>query len=198
MSYQTELHVTSDRLCGFERLRVDPAQTGFFEGREFRTFKELNIAPSDTYVVKVVVPLNIILMVLGANIDSGSLRIGSYVGGTGGGVFGETLPVLPANNMSLGTNRRKSYNDTGYVAQTVVTAGGTHTGGIELDVIRVKTSGNSNQSESVGADADGSRGIAANTYYFRLSSLDINDPVTGVFFARWEERPSSFFLPEGT
>lgn len=29
---------TSDRLSGFDRVKVDAAQTGFFEGREFRSF----------------------------------------------------------------------------------------------------------------------------------------------------------------
>lgn len=198
MAYQSELNMTSDKLCGFERLRVDVAQTGFFEGREFRTFKELNIAASQTYVVKAVVPLNIILMSLSANIDSGSLRIGTYGGGAEGGSFSENLPIIGANNMSLGTNRRRSYSGSAYAAQTILTAGGTHTGGVELDVLRVRAAGNSNQGSSVGIDSDSARGIAANTYYFRLLNLSATDPITGVFSARWEERPSGFFLPEGT
>ncbi len=198
MAYQTELNVTTDKLCGFERVRVDVGQTGFFEGREFRTFKELNIAAAQTYVVKAVVPINIMLSTLKANIDSGWLRIGTYLGGTEGGTFSEVLPALSANNMSLGVNRRRSYNGSAYAVQTILTAGGTHTGGTELDVLRIRAAGNSNQGSSVGIDADDARGIAANTYYFRLLNLSPTDAITGVFSARWEERPSGFFLPPTT
>lgn len=198
MSYQSELNHTTDRLCGFERLRVDVGQTGFFEGREFRTFKELNIAATATYVIKAVVPLNIILMELKANLDGGWLRIGTYALGTEGGTFSETLPILGANNMALGVNRRKSYSGAAYAPQVVLTAGGTHTGGTELDVLRIKTNANSNFAASVGDASDSERGVAANTYYFRLLNLSSTDAVTGTFSARWEERASGFFLPTGT
>lgn len=198
MSYQRELNVTSDRLCGFERIRVDVGQTSFFEGREFRTFKELSIAPSATYVVQAVVPLNIILFGLEVNIDAGWIRVGTYVGGTAGGSFSETLPIIGANNMSAGSNRRKSYNGSVYMPQVVLTAGGTHTGGTELDVIRIKTAGNSQQGSSVGSGPSDERGVAANTYYIRLLNLSSTDTITGTFKARWEERASGFFLPPNT
>lgn len=186
--YNSWLHYTSSKNSGFERVRVDVAQTGFFEGREFRTFKELNIAAGATYVVKAVVPINIILFGLDASLDAGSLRIGTYVAGTEGGTFSETLPIFPTNNMSGGSDHRNNYSGGVYVAQTVLTAGGTHTGGTELDVLRLKTSGNSTFSSSVGASGQDERGVAANTYYFRLLNLSGTDAVTGTFKARWEER----------
>lgn len=193
MSYQTELNYTTDRLCGFERLRVDVGQTGFFEGREFRTFKELNVAGSATYVVQAVVPINIILFAFETNLDSGWLRLGTYVGGTPGGVFAETLPVFGKNNMTPGTEHRKNYSGAIYTPQVVITAGGTHTGGTELDVTRVKTSGISNQATSVGSVPDDERGVAANTYYFRFLNLSGSDAITGTVKIRWEERPTGFF-----
>jgi len=193
MSYQDDLHYTTDKRCGFERLRVDVAQTGFFEGREFRTFKELNIAPSTTYVIKGVVPINIILMALAVNIDSGWLRIGSYAGGTEGGSFSETLPIFAANAMDLGVNRRQSQGHAAYVPQVIVTAGGTHSGGTEIDVLRIKVNAISAQAATVGQDADSARGVAATTYYLRLLNLSNTDAVTGVYSARWEERPAGFF-----
>lgn len=193
MSYQDHLHYTSDRLCGFERLRVDSAQTSFFEGREFRTFKELNIAASATYVIKAVVPLNIILFGLEVNIDSGHLRVGTYVGGTPGGSFSETLPIFNANNMAAGSDRRRSYSGALYTPQTVLTAGGTHADGTELDVIRLLVANASGQASSVGNAPQDERGVAANTYYFRLLNLSGSNAVTGTFKARFEERPSGFF-----
>lgn len=193
MSYQQELHYTTDKLSGFERLRVDVAQTGFFEGREFRTFRELNIAASATYVVKVLVPINIILMSLGVDLDQGYLRIGTYLGGSEGGSFSEILPAIGANNMAAGINRRRSATGALYASQLGLTAGGTHSGGTELDVLRVKTAGNSNQGSSIGTESDSVRGVAANTYYIRLLNLSATDAALGVFSARWEERPAGFF-----
>ncbi len=76
------------------RLRVDVGQTGFFAGREFRTFRELNIAASTTFVIKAVVPIDVILFGLKVSIESGQLRLATVVGGTPGGSFSETLPIF--------------------------------------------------------------------------------------------------------
>lgn len=160
------------------RLRVDVAQTGFFAGREFRTFKEWATPTTATYVIKAVVPINIILFELGVNIEAGTIRIETLVGGVEGGTFAEVLPLFPSNTMS-------EKPQPPYVGQVALTAGGTHTGGLVLDVLRAKTSGNSNFSQSVGSGAGSERGVAAGTYYFRVGLAD----VVGTFKARYEERP---------
>lgn len=193
MAYQDHLNVTSDRLSGFERVRVDPDQTSFWKGREFRTFKELNIAGSAEYVIKAIVPINIILTKLEVAIEAGFLRIGTYVGGTSGGSFGETLPIFNANNMSAGIDHRKNFSGAIYTAQIALTAGGTHTGGTELDVVRLKAASVSVQTQSVGSAPFDQRGVSANTYHFRLLNLSSMDIITGTFKARWEERPVGFF-----
>lgn len=193
MAYQDHLNVTSDRLSGFERVRVDPDQTSFWEGREFRTFKELSIAGSAEYVIKAVVPINIILTKLEVAIEAGFLRLGTYVGGTPGGSFSETLPIFGANNMSAGNDHRKNLSGAVYAVQTALTAGGTHTGGTELDVVRLKAASVSVQTQSVGSAPFDQRGVGANTYYFRLLNLSSMDTITGTFKARWEERPNGFF-----
>lgn len=183
--YTPEVPCTSDKLSNFDRVKVDLAQTSFFEGREFRTFKELNIAASTTYVIRIAVPVDIILAGIDLNIDQGYLRMASVVGGTPGGSFSETLPIFPRNNMAVGPNKR--YNPTPLVG---ITAGGTHTGGTELDVIRLRTSVNiGNQSaSSVGNTVGDERGIGINTYYFRLQNLSATDAVLGMLRASWEER----------
>lgn len=181
-------YYTSEDGIGFGRLKVDAARTSFYEGREFRSFKELNIAASATYVIKVVVPINIILSGLEFSLDSGWLRASSAIGGTEGGSFSETLPRIMANNMSGGVDHRNDYSGAVYQPQTTITAGGTHTGGTELDVVRVKVSGISTQAITVGSTPSDERGIAANTYYFRLLNLSGTDTITGTFKVRWEER----------
>ena len=160
------------------RLRVDVAQTGFFAGREFRTFKEWSAATTATVVIKAVVPIDIILFELGIELEAGTARIETLVGGTEGGTFAEVLPIFPTNTMS-------EKPQPPYAAQVVLTSGGTLTGGTLLDPLRAKTSDNSNFSASVGAAAGAERGVGANTYYFRATLT----AVIGVFKARWEERP---------
>lgn len=160
------------------RIRVDVGQTGFFAGREFRTFKEWETATTSTYVIKAVVPLNIILFELRMGCEEGSVRVETVVGGTEGGTFSETLPRFNRNNMSERPTPL-------YTPQVTLTAGGTLTGGTLLDVLRLKTSGNSNFGSSVGVSSGDERGIGANTYYFRLTLTGF----IGVFRAWWEERP---------
>lgn len=164
------------------RLRVDVGQTGFFDGREFRTFRELDMASGSGLVIKAVVPLNIILFGLAVELISGSLRVETVAAGTEGGSFSETLPIFPRNTMS-------ERPTPVYATQVSLTAGGTHTGGTTLDVIRAQTSGIGSQAGSVGAEGGDERGVGAGTYYFRLTASG-TDPAVGVFRARWEERPA--------
>lgn len=161
-----------------QRVRVDVGQTGFFAGREFRTFKEWSTPTTATYVIKAVVPLNIILFDLRMGCEEGSARVETVIGGTEGGAFSETLPTFNRNTMSERPTPL-------YTQQVALTAGGTHTGGTVLDVLRIKASGNSNFGSSVGAAGGDERGVGANTYYFRLTLTGY----IGTFRAWWEERP---------
>ena len=160
------------------RLRVDVAETSFFEGREFRTFKEWATATTGTYVVKVVSPVNVILQEISLACEIGTGRLTTRIGGISGGTFGEILPIFPANMM--GERPSPVYEN-----QVLLTAGGTHDGGGDLfDILRVKTSGNSNFSTSVGTGVS-MRGVGVGTYYFIFQL----DSFTGLFKTRWEERP---------
>lgn len=162
------------------RLRVDVGQTGFFAGREFRTFKELNIAASDSLTIRINCIVNTIAFGLTVAIGSGALRLATVVGGTPGGVFSDVLPVIGRNTM-IGT--------PAYVAQNSAAAGGTHTGGTEIDVIRLKTNNNTNQATTIGTETGDERGVAPGTFYLRFTNLSATDAVAGVFRLRWEERP---------
>ena len=75
-----------------------------------------------------------------------------------------------------------------YAATVSVTAGGTLTGGTELDLVRVKVADNSNFINSVKGSDDLPRGISPGTYYYRFTNLG-TDVVTGVFRLSWEDRP---------
>lgn len=193
MSYKGGLNVTSESGSGFERLRTDVAQTSFFEGREFRTFLELNLANGATQVVKAVVPKDTILHYLQLTLDSGFVRLYTKVGGVEGGSFSTSLPIFGTNNMSEAKDHRRNKSGVIYTPEVLLTTGGTHTGGAILDVVRIKTAGNSNMASSVGGEGTAERGIAPGTYYFLLENLDANAGATGVFRATWEERGNGFF-----
>lgn len=161
------------------RLRVDVGQTGFFAGREFRTFHQLSIAAAGVQVIKAVVPINIILFGLEVVITSGDLVVETVVSGTEGGAFSTALPILPRNTM---TERPTPL----YTPQVALSTGGTLTGGTVIDLLLNKTADNANFAASVGVNSSDERGIGAGTYYFRITA---GAAVSGLLKARWEERP---------
>lgn len=170
---------------GFRRIRVDSAQTSFFEGREGRMFKELSLASGATYVIKVVVAVNTVLYKVDLVLDAGVITLRTKVGGTEGGTFTALPSVFLKNNMST---RRQPY----YILRNQLFEGGTHTGGTTLDVAKVATTGATAQKTTVGSSIFDERGIAANTYYFVFTNTS-NETSTGVFSCWWEERPSDAY-----
>ncbi|MFL1404189.1 hypothetical protein ACJO2E_02445 [Marinobacter sp. M1N3S26] len=165
------------------RLRVDVAQTGFFAGREFRTFLELDMADGESIVVRATVPINVILFGLTANLVAGEIRIETIAGGTEGGTFDDPLPIFNRNNMS-------SRPMPAYQHQVDLDAGGTHSGGLLLDVLLNKAADNANFASTVDASQGDERGVAPDTYYFRMTATGAT---RGVFRARWEERPEGVY-----
>lgn len=162
------------------RIRVDTGQTSFFAGREFRTFKELSVSNGQTYVVKITAPINFILQELTAEIESGTLKITTWIGGTEGGSFSDTLPRIGTNQM---TERPFPF----YTSKLTVVGGGTHTGGTQVRVTRLRASGGSVETPVVAGLNSDAQGLPANTYYVHFESTA--GTVTGVAQARWEERP---------
>ena len=174
--------LTGDATKGKQRLRVDPGQTGFFEGREFRTFVEFSIASGVTFVVKVVSPINFILSSQTLNVDDGYLRFSAVAGdGTPGGTFSTTHPIIGKNRMT----ERPSPN---YTAQITVSSGGTHTGGTEVEVTRIKAANATSQATTIISSSDEARGLAAGTYYLRFQNIGTGT-AAGVYAIWWEERP---------
>lgn len=156
------------------RLRVDVGQTGFFAGREFRTFYEVTASS----VIQAVVPINIILFGLDLTLLEGEARVETVVGGTPAGTFSTILPIFNRNTMSEVPSV--------YTPVVTLTAGGTHTGGVVIDLLSNKTAGNANFASSVGTASGDERGIAGGTYHFRII---VTGTTRGIFKARWEERP---------
>ena len=161
------------------RLRVDVGQTGFFAGREFKTFKEFSITSGSSYVLKFVSLVNFILSGMDFTLITGEVKASIYSGGTEDGTFSDTLPIIARNTMS---ERPTPY----YTSVASLVGGGTHSGGTQLDLIWSKVTDNANKAISSDTDMSSERGFAAGTYYLVMSALANS---TGVFHARWEERP---------
>ena len=173
---------THDHLSDYGRVKVDIAQTSFFRGMNFRTFKEFTVATGTSYVVKIVTLGNVILHGLNVAIEDGALRVLTKAGGTDGGGFSDILPIFNSNNMSVGPDREALIPSV-----TTLAGGGTHTGGTTLDVLRLKTANATSGQTTVGAGVSDERGIAMGTYYFVFENIGIGS-VTGIFSLRWEER----------
>jgi hypothetical protein len=163
----------------YARLRVDVGQTGFFAGREARTFYEFSIASEATQVIKVVAPTDTVLQSLGVETFLAEIRTELVIGGTEGGTFDTALPILKTNTMSTASN---------YTPQVTMNRGGTHTGGTVVDLLFSVSGDNANKAASAGASEDSPEGFAAGTFYIRLTNTD-GATASGIFRARWEERP---------
>ena len=173
----TKLMTDSDG--DYARLRVDVGQTGFFAGREARTFYEFSIASGAQQVIKVVAPTDTIVQQLSIDLYLSEIRLELVVGGTEGGTFATPLPIFKTNTMSTASE---------YTPQITMNRGGTHTGGTVVDLIQTLTDTNPNKATPAGASEDSPQGFAAGTFYIRLINTD-GATATGIFRARWEERP---------
>ena len=162
------------------RLRVDVGQTGFFAGREFRTFSTFTAITTVQYI-EATVPINIILFGLTVELLEGDLLIETIAGATSTGTYSTSLPILPRNTMS---ERPTPI----YASVVTLKTGGDITGGTVIDVIRVKAADNSNFAASVGGEQADERGIGAGLYHYRITPVGAV-ATTFVFKARWEERP---------
>ena len=177
-AYPPKLLMT-DNDGAYARLRVDVGQTGFFAGREFRTFYEFSIASGATRIIKVTAPIDTIVQSFGAELDLAELRIELRYGGTEGGAFATSLPTFKTNSMSTASS---------YAGQVVMVTGGTHTGGTVVDLLTLYSGANQNKAVASSASENSPQGFPAGTYYIYLINTD-GATATGIFRARWEERP---------
>jgi hypothetical protein len=163
----------------YARLRVDVGQTGFFAGREARTFYQFEIASGATQVIKVVAPTDTIVQMFSVELDLAEIRVELVVGGTEGGTFGTPLPIFKTNTMSTASD---------YSPQVTMNRGGTHIGGTVVDLLTAISGDNAKKAVSQSTAEEYPQGFAAGTFYIRLINTDGNT-AKGIFRARWEERP---------
>lgn len=173
------IKLMTDDNGAYSRIRVDVGQTGFFAGREARTFHEFTIASGASRVIKVVAPTDTIVQTFAVELELAEIRVELVVGGTEGGTFNTALPIFKTNTMSTASN---------YTPQVTMNYGGTHTGGTVVDLLTAVSGANANKSVASSASENLPQGFAAGTFYIRLINTDGNNAI-GIFRARWEERP---------
>lgn len=166
------------------RIRVDVGQTGFFAGREFRSYYEMNIAGGSTVNLLFTSPVNFILWEQTLSLDAGGRRATVHVGATPTGTW-TPLPVIGRNRM---TDRPQPY----YQPVSSLSFGGGFTGGTVVEVIRARTGSNqgNNRSSTVGTRQSDERGLPAGDYIISLSPMTgVTDAAEGLYLIEWEERP---------
>ena len=75
-----------------------------------------------------------------------------------------------------------------YTPQVTMAYGGTHTGGTIVDVLTAISGDKLQKSTAATVAEEQPVGFPAGTYYIRLINTD-GATATGIFRARWEERP---------
>ena len=181
MSYNVEGFGPSDILTSkrfsTRRVKYETGKTSFFEGREFRVFKDFDIPAGQTETIKVTSTSDSIVEVFGASLVLGSLRIELVTGGTDGDDFSSELPIFQTNRTTASPVLTPS---------VTMVNGGTHTGGTVSDVILLVAGSPARQAREVTATEERPLGFAPGTFYIRLISTGSAN-AEGVFRARWEE-----------
>ena len=191
MPYSQLLNVTSDLGSGFDRVRVDPGQTGFFEGREFRAYFEFSaeagtsLAVGATRNFRFFSPVDFVLQEQTLEIDAGGVRLQAFINATDTGGW-SPVTVVEKNRSPA----RRQFPSGYYVGQATMDTGGTFTGGTQVDVIRLRGSSQTVTASNVEASQDSVRYLPAGTYFLRLQPLTgVNDASQGIYSISWEERP---------
>jgi len=167
------------------RLTFSHGQSGFFDGRFFRTYKEA-IIPTDgpALSMRFTSPIDFILWAQTLTITQGAIRFEAFTGATSSGTW-TPEPVI-------GVNRMSSRTTPFYEAQATIESGGSFTGGTAVDLILIRSSAANNAAQNVGSTIV-ERGLTAGTYYLRFSTLtgglQVNDAAQLFYSIVWEERP---------
>lgn len=158
------------------RLRVDVGQTGFFEGREFRT----GIDKTAAYTLKIVAPIDFILQLQSLLSHDGTATFSAYAASqisSESAPFNDVIQVLPNNGMSTAPD---------YTRQITITGGGTvvlNGTQVPREFIKVVSATATAQQSTVGGNSIKERGLPANTYYLVFTGANYSYRLV------YEERP---------
>ena len=182
---------------GLSRLQVDVGSTGFFDGREFRYFREFSIPTGQSIWIKVVVKDDgIILKTQELSLVEGYVKFRAWRDVTLSGVtfVAPSTPAGAADDPSALVSGFFQQNNLPsappYTFKTEITQGGNHktaTGGTCSEAEPIRAPNATAQQILVGFDTDDERGVAPGTYYLEVASIG-NAAAVGRYKLKAEER----------
>ncbi|MDX1532593.1 MAG: hypothetical protein R3230_00080 [Nitrosopumilaceae archaeon] len=174
---------------GFRRLQVDVAETGFFEGREFRTVRKIRLATGETKVYKFTCLNDFILFSLIFTVSAGNYEVHIWDGANLEETVLSTDPVpIYLKNYS---GEFRLYDGDRYQSQTTITTGGSiavNDPEQYLDYVEMITANATAQRATVGQSTGSKRYLPGSAVFF-VEIFAINGPVRGTISSDWEERP---------
>ncbi len=159
------------------RMFVETGSVDPTENRQYFMFHEFSVASAASEIVKVVIAGNTVMNAFSIKVMSGQARVEIVAGGTEGGTFNQSITLFPVNGMTTAVPRTST---------TVMTSGGTLTGGTVMDLFLVNTGDNVNQSSGITSGEDFAIGFPAGTYYIRVTNTG-NSTSAGLVKALWTE-----------
>jgi hypothetical protein len=141
------------------------------------TFHEYNIPSGQSIAIRAVSTVDIFLQQFSIDNWTGDTRLELVSGGTVTTPFSVPIPVRRTN--------QTTGPDYSYTSHVTMENGGVVTGGTMLDVLQANSG---NKSAAVASGSTDPIGMPPGTYYMRIRAIG-NSASTGVFKARWEERP---------
>lgn len=158
------------------RMRVDPGDTAFYEGRQFLAAYEFNLTAGSSMWLRFITPVDCIIKNRALTVVQGNVRAQTQQGGTPAGTW-TAGTVIPANIMA-------SRPTPLYVGQVQTASGGTVSPGVVVSPPLVLETGN-NVATSVHNVAP-EQGLPPGTFYTELRNTGSNAG-RGVYTVLWEE-----------
>lgn len=167
-------------LENYRRIRVDTGQTSFFQGRQFRSYRDFSLTAAEVRYFRFTSLTDFVLFDQTISVSGGSVRLSVWTGATASGTW-TPIPVI-------GKNRMSSIPQPPYVSGVTFETGGTFTGGTEVEAIRLVSATATAQQSTVGASAGDERGLSASSFYIKIEAT--NSTPTVLYSLFWEERPT--------
>lgn len=159
------------------RAQVSELNTGFFDGRQFRMFVDLNIPKGGTVWVRHTIGANFILYDQRLSMLSGEVRWSALAATSSSP--GPWTPATFRRRNQMTSQPQPLYISTSTMETS--SAPDAATGGIEVDVMRASGSANIIQNA-------GPRGLAPGVYHAKITNVG-KEAAVGVYDWWWEERP---------
>lgn len=168
-----------------QRVKVDLAQTSFFQGKMFRYYLRLAIPVGNQFVIRVAAAKDYVLYQNNTSVKAGELDVSVRIGCTETGSF--TTPIVP--------RRVNGMTDAPVVASalTIMTGGTVGTTGTEINAYQVSSAnGIGATANTVGNGQSDEIGVAnGSVTYLVFNAINGgvgSQAVVGIHNYRWEER----------